>query len=176
MKRKSSTFMRMQRVTGTGTGTATTTGPLTAVGTSPPDPAAEICAIIAELSSHGLSALLVQARTIRDEERRRGARPPLMSLSLRDFVSRVQEAADGAITGVFGNKVFVASLYRLFEERGEASGCSIAEFKDRLMTAHRAGLLALERCDSLEPTNMNVTKSEIQYLGGRYHFVVRKGR
>ncbi len=169
MKRKSSTFMRMQRVT-------TGTGALPVVPTTPADPVAEIGAIIAELSSHGIAALLVQARTIRDEERRRGARPPLMSLSLRDFVSRVQEAADGAITGVFGNRVFVASLYRLFEERGEASGCSIAEFKDRLMTAHRSGLLALERCDSLDRSNSNVTKSEIQYLGGIYHFVVRKMR
>jgi len=170
MKRKSSTFMRMQRVT-------TGTGALPAVPTNTPaDPATEIIAIIAELSSHGISTLLAQARTIRDEERRRGARPPINSLSLRDFVTRVQEAADGAISGVFGNRVFVASLYRLFEERGEASGCSIAEFKDRLMTAHRAGLLTLERCDSLESTNVNVTKSEIQHLGGRYHFVVRKMR
>ena len=166
MKRKTSTLMRMQRAT----------SPNPAVSTSMPDPAAEIMAIIAELSSHGLTALLAQARTIRDEERRRGARPPLVSLSLRDFVTRVQEATDGAITGVFGNRVFVAALYRLFEERGEASGCSMAEFKDRLMTAHRSGLLALERCDSLERTHSNVTKSEIQYLGGVYHFVVRKAR
>jgi hypothetical protein len=167
MKRKtSSTLMRVQRIT----------GPLSTVPTTAPDPAAEIGAIIAELSAHGLAALLAHARTIRDEERRRGTRPPLMSLSLRDFVTRVQEATDGAITGVFGNRVFVAALYRMFEERGEASGCSIAEFKDRLMTAHRAGLLALERCDSLERTNINVAKSEIQHLGGVYHFVVRKGR
>jgi hypothetical protein len=169
MKRKSSTFMRMQRV-------ASGTGELPAVSNTPADPAQEIGAIIAELSSHGIATLLVQARTIRDDERRRGARPPIMFLSLRDFVARVQEAADGAITGVFGNKVFIASLYRLFEERGEASGCSIADFKDRLMTAYRAGLLALERCDSLEPTNTNVMRSEIQHLGGKYHFVVRKGR
>jgi hypothetical protein len=169
MKRKSSTFMRMQRVT-------PGVGALPAVPTTPVEPTAELGAIIAELSPHGIATLLAQARTIRDEERRRGARPPIMSLSLRDFVTRVQEAADGAIVGVFGNRVFVASLYRLFEERGEASGCSVAEFKDRLMTAHRSGLLALERCDSLEPTNLNVTKSEIQYLGARYHFVVRKMR
>ncbi len=176
MKRKTSTFMRMQRALGTGSLATTPTTTPASTPTAPPDPAAELVAIIAELSSHGLTALLAQARTIRDEDRRRGARPPIMSLSLRDFVSRVQEAADGAITGVFGNKVFVASLYRLFEERGEASGCSVAEFKDRLMTAHRANLLVLERCDSLERTNSNVLKSEIQHLGGIYHFVVRKGR
>jgi len=166
MKRKTSTLTRMQRVT----------GPLAAVSTSAPDPAAEIVAIVAELSPHGLTALLAHARTIRDEERRRGARPPIMTLSLRDFVTRVQEAADGAITGIFGNRVFVAALYRLFEERGEASGCSLVEFKDRLMTAHRAGLLVLERCDTLDRTHSSVVKSEIQYLGGVYHFVVRKPR
>lgn len=166
MKRKSSAFMRMQRATDA----------LSATSTSPSDPAAEIVAIVAELSPHGIAALLAHARTIRDEERRRGSRPPLMSLSLRDFVARVQELTDGAITGVFGNKVFVAALYRMFEERGEASGCALAEFKERLMMAHRASLLVLERCDSLNHADPQMTKSEIRYLGGTYHFVVRKGR
>lgn len=166
MKRKTSTAMRMQRATGT----------LSATPTSPSDPAAEILGIVAEMSPHGLAALLTHARTIRDEERRRGSRPPLMSLSLRDFVSRVQEVTDGAITGVFGNKVFVSALYRMFEERGEASGCSLAEFKERLMMAYRASLLVLERCDSLNSTDGLMGKSEIKYLGGTYHFVVRKGR
>lgn len=166
MKRKTSTFMRMQRVTGA----------LASVSSAGSDPAAEIGAIIAELSPHGLSALLTQARIIRDEERRRGARPPLTSLSLRDFVSRVQELTDSAIVGTFGNKVFVAALYRLFEERGEAAGCSLAEFKDRLMTAHRASLLMLERCDVSDRPEPLVAKSEIKHFGGSYHFVVRKGR
>lgn len=170
MKRKtSSTFMRMQRVTGTGALPATPT-------TNTSDPVAEIAAIVAELSPHGVSALLAQARVVRDEERRRGARPPLMSLSLRDFVARVQESADRAIVGTFGNKVFVAALYRLFEERGETSGCSLPEFKDRLMTAHRANLLVLERGDGVEFPEPMMVKSEIRYLGGTYHFVVRKGR
>lgn len=166
MKRKTSTFMRMQRAT----------GPLSAVPTSPTDPAAELMAIVAELSPHGLSALLTQARIIRDEERRRGSRPPLMSLSLRDFVTRVQEIADGAITGILGSKVFVAALYRMFEERGEASGCSLVEFKERLMMAHRAGLLALERCEGFHGVDAMMAKSEIKHLGGTYHFVVRKMR
>ncbi len=131
---------------------------------------------MAELSPHGLAALLVEARNIRDDERRRGSRPPIMSLSLRDFVSRVQEVADGAITGVFGHKVFIAPVYRLFEERGEASGCSLADFKDRLMTAHRAGLLALERCEMLDPSDSTMTKSEVKHLGATYHVIVRKSR
>jgi hypothetical protein len=169
MKRKTSTWMRMQRATGSLSATSTSS-------TAPSDHAAELVAIVAELSPHGITALLGHARTIRDEERRRGSRPPLMSLSLRDFVARVQEVTDGAITGVFGSKVFVAALYRMFEERGEASGCSLAEFKERLMMAHRASLLVLERCDTLNHTDGLVGKSEIKYLGGTYHFVVRKGR
>lgn len=167
MKRKTSTFMRMQRAT---------TDSLPATPTSASDPGADIVAIVAELSPHGRAALLAHARTIRDEERRRGSRPPLMSLSLRDFVARVQEVTDGAITGVFGNRVFVAALYRMFEERGEASGGSLAEFKERLMMAHRASLLVLERCDSLDRADGWMSKSEIRYLGGTYHFIVRKGR
>lgn len=159
--------MRAQRVTDTPPATPTT-------NTS--DPVAEIAAIVAEMSPHSISALLAQARIIRDEERRRGTRPPLMSLSLRDFVARVQETADRAIVGTYGSKVFVAALYRLFEERGETSGFSLAEFKDRLMTAHRANLLVLERGDGVELPEPMMVKSEIKYLGGVYHFVARKGR
>jgi hypothetical protein len=166
MKRKSSMHTRTQRAS----------GQLASVSTSQPDPAAELAAIVAELSPHGRAALLTHARTIRDEQRRRGSRPPLMSLSLRDFVSRVQEAADDAITGIYGNKVFVAALYRMFEERGEASGCSLAEFKERLLTAQRASVLLLERCEGLDRTDATMTKSEIKYLGATYHFVVRKTR
>lgn len=166
MKRKSSTWMRMQRVTGA----------LSAVSTSPQDPATEIEAIVAELSPHGRTALLTHARTIRDEERRRGSRPPLMSLSLRDFVSRVQEAADDAISGMYGNKVFVTALYRMFEERGEASGCNLAEFKERLLLAQRANLLMLDRCEGLDRNDANVAKSEIKHLGATYHVVVRRAK
>jgi hypothetical protein len=167
MKRKSSTFMRMQRVTAS----------MSTVPSNPQDPAVELQGIIAELSPHGIAALLAQARTIRDEERRRGSRPPLTSLTLRDFTARVQEVADGAIAGVIGNRVFVAALYRLFEERGEATGCSLSEFKDRLATAHRAGSLHLERWENAgSVTDASLAKSEIKVLGGSYHFVVRKGR
>lgn len=133
--------------------------------------------IVAELSPHGQAALLVHARTIRDEERRRGSRPPLVSMSLRDFVARVQEGANDAIAGVFGNKVFVAALYRMFEERGEASGFKVSEFKDRLLMAQRAGLLQLERCDSLDRAESTLmATSEIRHIGGVYHFVIRKPR
>jgi hypothetical protein len=167
MKRKSSAaVVRGQR----------SSGQLSSVSTSGNDPATEIGAIVASLSSHGRAALLTHARTIRDEERRRGSRPPLMSLSLRDFVSRVQEAADDAISGMYGNKVFVAALYRMFEERGEASGCSLAEFKERLLTAQRANLLMLDRCEGLDRTDVTMTRSEIKYLGATYHVVVRRSR
>lgn len=169
MKRKISTFTRMQRV-------VPSSGTTSSGSTADVQPAVELAAIVAELSPHGLSLLLSQARTLRDEERRRGSRPPLMTLSLREFVARVQEAADGAITGTFGNKVFVSALYRLFEERGEASGCGLPEFKERLLTAHRAGLLVLERCEMLDRNDATMAKSEVKYLGATYHVVVRKGR
>jgi hypothetical protein len=166
MKRKSSMLVRAQR----------TSGQLSSVPTSPQDPAVEIGAIVADLSQHGRAALLTHARTIRDDERRRGSRAPLKSLSLRDFVSRVQEAADDAISGMYGNKVFVAALYRMFEERGEASACSLVEFKERLLAAQRANLLMLERCEGLDRTDANMAKSELKYLGATYHVVVRRTR
>ncbi len=169
MKRKTSTFMRMQRVAAT---TTTTSSGLT----TDANPTAELATIVAELSPHGLAILLGQARALRDEERRRGSRPPLKALSLREFVTRVQEVADGSITGIFGNKVFVSALYRSFEERGEATGCSLAEFKERLLASYRAGLLVLERCEMLDKSDATMAKSEMRHLGATYHVVVRKGR
>jgi len=141
------------------------------------DPTVELAAIAAQLSPHGRSALLAHARKLRDEERIRGARPALLMLSPKDFAVRVQQAANEAPHGALSGKVLVSSVFRLLEERGETSGINLAEFKDRLLTAHRAGLLDLVR---LEPSDRAETAglaaSEIRHLANTYHCIRKGGR
>jgi len=132
--------------------------------------------IVAELSPHGVAGLLAHARKLRDDEKRRGASPPLFVLSPRDFASRVEEAASASCFGVQDCKVFVAALFRALEERGETSGLGLSEFKARLLTAHQAGLLVLSRCESgdrADPATM--TASEIRHLGATFHMIRRTG-
>ncbi len=139
----------------------------------PLDPAGELTAVLGELSPHGVAALLAHARKLRDDERRRGATPPLIVLSPRDFAIRVVRAANEATTGMLDGKVFVAALFRSLEERGETSGLGLAEFKNRLLMAHQAGLLVLTRFDPGERVDAaTVTASEIRHLGAIFHLVL----
>ncbi|MRG92403.1 hypothetical protein [Polyangium spumosum] len=165
-KRKSSTKVRAQRPGSIAPPRASVPPPLF-------DPASELQAVLAELSPHGVAALLAHARKLRDDERRRGATPPLIVLSPRDFAARVVHAASEVIVARDEGKVFVAALFRSLEERGEASGLGLAEFKNRLLMAHQAGLLVLSRFEPNERADAaTVTASEIRHLGAMYHLVL----
>lgn len=60
----------------------------------------------------------------------------------------------------FGRKVFIAAL-----------GLSEA-MRQRLVEAHRAGLLVLSRCDLVQVFDPELVKaSEVRYLTGEFHFV-----
>jgi len=51
---------------------------------------------------------------------------------------------------------------------------SLADFKKRLVAAHRAGLLTLARADLVEAMDRwDVAKSEAAYLSATYHFIRR---
>lgn len=167
MKRKSSKSIRAQR--------PSQAPPRLSVPPPPSlEPSTEITAILTQLSPHGVSALVAFARKLRDEERLRGARPPLAVLSPRDFVARVHQAANAVTIGVLDGRVFLSAVYKVLEERGDASGLSLADFKDRLLTAHRAGLLALSRCDKIERIdNAMLAASEIRHLGSMFHLLQR---
>jgi hypothetical protein len=137
------------------------------------DPATELTAVLAELSPHGVAALLAHARKLRDDERRRGAFPPLIVLSPRDFAVRVLQAGNESLVGLQDGKVFIAALFRSLEERGETSGLGLAEFKNRLLMAHQAGLLVLSRFEPNERADAaTVTASEIRHLGAMFHLVI----
>ncbi|WP_433928279.1 hypothetical protein [Sorangium cellulosum] len=88
------------------------------------------------------------------------------------FAARVLEAARASKTGRFGdNKVFISHVLRRLAEDGVAIGDSDA-FKARLVSAHRRGLLALNRADLVEAMDpADVDASETRYLSTTFHFV-----
>ncbi|XXY14572.1 hypothetical protein WME88_40670 [Sorangium sp. So ce216] len=88
------------------------------------------------------------------------------------FATRVLEAARASKSGRFGdNKVFISHVLRRLAEDGIAIGDSDA-FKARLVSAHRRGLLALNRADLVEAMDpADVDASETRYLSTTFHFV-----
>jgi hypothetical protein len=102
--------------------------------------------------------------------------PAADAFDLPAFAATVLRAAAVAETGRFGTKVFVNHLWRQLAGRADLGVGSFPEFKDRLLEAHRAGLLELARADlvdTLDPED--VRTSEISYLNATYHFVLDEG-
>ncbi|WP_438014921.1 hypothetical protein WMF18_29045 [Sorangium sp. So ce315] len=88
------------------------------------------------------------------------------------FAARVLEAARASKSGRFGdNKVFISHVLRRLAEDGVAIDDADA-FKARLVSAHRRGLLALNRADLVEAMDpADVDASETRYLSTTFHFV-----
>jgi hypothetical protein len=89
--------------------------------------------------------------------------------STEAFANAVRLAASRAQDGRFGpRKVFIAALWR----DASFAGLSLAEFKARLLVAHRAGLTALVRADLVGAMpEALVRDSELVDLDSVYHFV-----
>jgi hypothetical protein len=91
----------------------------------------------------------------------------------RQFSERVRLAAKQCPTGRFGgDKIFISHVWKQFTVPETPSPLPLAEFKDRLVEAHRAGLLELSRADLVERMDpVDVSQSETRYLDARFHFV-----
>ncbi|XXX73964.1 hypothetical protein WMF30_40590 [Sorangium sp. So ce134] len=88
------------------------------------------------------------------------------------FAERVLAAARSSKTGRFGDdKVFISHVFQRLAEQGDAVGDQDA-FKARLVSAHRRGLLSLNRADLVEAMDpADVNASETRYLSATFHFV-----
>lgn len=84
------------------------------------------------------------------------------------FASRVIAAARASKTGRYGhNKVFISHVWRGLDGEKDA-----AAFKERLVAAHREGLIDLSRADLVEAMSPeDVAASETTYFGATFHFV-----
>jgi hypothetical protein len=126
------------------------------------DAFAQLAALLAEAHRRDAGALrqALFARWLEDR--------PVGEESLGRFAARVLEVGRKTADGRFGpDKLFVSALLRaLPHERDPAA------FKDRLLQAHRAGLLALSRADLVEAMDpREVESSEIRYMGATFHFL-----
>lgn len=93
-----------------------------------------------------------------------------------EFASQVKDIARAAREGVFGDrKVFIASVWDDLRQRPSWSKLTLDDFKDRLVTAHRAGDLVLARADLVAAMNPDlVAASETLTDGASFHFIVRE--
>jgi len=126
------------------------------------DAFAQLAALLAEAHRRDANALrqALFARWLDDR--------PIGEEPLERFAVRVLDVARKTADGRFGpDKLFVSALLRaLPHERDPAA------FKDRLLQAHRAGLVALSRADLVEAMDpREVETSGIRYMGATFHFL-----
>ena len=94
-------------------------------------------------------------------------------LDLPGFARRVVEAARTSPTGWFGDaKVFISHVRRALRDDPAFRGTDDADFKDRLVQAHRARFLELGRADLVEAMDpADVRESATPHQNVVYHFV-----
>jgi hypothetical protein len=90
------------------------------------------------------------------------------------FADTVRAAARNCPTGRFGdNKVFINHVWRQLGQDPCFPALDLAAFKDRLVKAHHAGLLALSRADLVQVMDpADVQESEARYLNAVFHFIL----
>lgn len=92
---------------------------------------------------------------------------------LTTFALHTLRLARGAKAGWFGdNKVFISRAWTHLRGQPEFAAITLAEFKERLVEAHRRRLLELSRADLVERMNADdVADSETRYLDGIFHLL-----
>jgi len=104
----------------------------------PPTLGAMLYDVAYALSPEGYDKATAFAEKVRADERRRGERARLITLSTEAFAARVQAVVNEGVVDAHATE-----LYFAFDERGEATGLTEAAFIGRLIAAASAGLLAL---------------------------------
>jgi hypothetical protein len=95
------------------------------------------------------------------------------AVPLGEFVANVKNAIGRVPSeGRFGHrKVFVSAVWNALPS-ATRDAYTVAEFKSRLVAAHRAALLSLSRADLVAAMETaSVQASEIVYDCATYHFV-----
>lgn len=92
---------------------------------------------------------------------------------LESFANTVQAVARRCESGRFGeDKVFIAHVWRQFQEESLANTLSAADFKTRLGEAWQAGLLPLVNAEFRQTLNLNdLNESELTSGGYEFHFI-----
>ena len=92
------------------------------------------------------------------------------------FTKDVLEVARTCHDGVFGDrKVFIAAAFTALHVQPAWRDLTLAEFKQRLLAAHRAGALVLARADlvaAMDPALVGASETNVD--GATFHFIVRE--
>jgi hypothetical protein len=100
---------------------------------------------------------------------------PLRALepTLADFAAAVRAAARSPnVTRFHDDRAFIGSIWEQMHERNLLRDMTLDEFKQRLIQAHRDGLLRITRADlvsAMDPEE--VERSEARYQDATFHFV-----
>jgi hypothetical protein len=102
-----------------------------------------------------------------------GTEPHPVVPSDREFAQITKEAATATQDGRLGDyKVFIARVWETLQQQHPNLQLSLAEFKQRLLTANQQRLLTLSRADmayALDPED--VAASEINHMNSTFHFI-----
>lgn len=104
------------------------------------------------------------------------ATPTPTTATARTFAEDVRAAARTCVDGVFGDrKVFIDAAFTALQTQPAWRDLSLADFKQRLLAAHRTGEVVLARADlvaAMDPAR--VAASETTVDGATFHFIVRE--
>lgn len=91
--------------------------------------------------------------------------------SPKDFGKEVQSIADDVERGYGDNKVFIADAYNAVKDRDPS--LTMEAFKAKLLEAHQAGAIRLERADMVQAmASEDVRQSEISTGNADFHFIL----
>ena len=102
-----------------------------------------------------------------------GTEPDPVVLSDRDFAEITQAAATATVEGRLGDyKVFIGRVWKTLQQQHPGLQLSLAEFKQRLVTANQQRLLTLSRADMAYALDANdVAASAINHMNSTFHFI-----
>jgi hypothetical protein len=131
------------------------------------------------LSSDGAAAVLAYARTMVDRNRRHP--PVLQNVAVWKFVAAVGDVAAEIKDVVYVRErrhtrelVFIASVFRALQARGDASAMSLSAFKARVVEARNHKMMIIERCRNTEGVSpLLIEASAVQGPRGICHLIER---
>jgi hypothetical protein len=109
----------------------------------------------------------------RVRQHKTNGRTDARAFSLEELAARVREFVREPAAARFGrDKVFIAWLVERTQTVPELRALGEAVFKERLVAAHRAGLLSLSRADLTSAMSPDlVSRSAVTYMNAVFHFV-----
>lgn len=123
--------------------------------------------------AHGMTKLLPAARVSENQNAEGHSRAKRSARQLAPFASAVLTAArEKGVSKHYDDRAFIGSVWEQMRGRSPVHDMTLAQFKEQLILAHRAGHLRIACADLvtiMDPREL--ARSEAEYLGAKFHFV-----